>query len=52
MKMIDVIIVFVIALVTGIALGHIQEGHWSEIREAALVKQIERQDCSDVNPWK
>jgi len=52
MKPIDVLIVFVTALVAGVALGHIQEGRWSETRAAALIKQIELQDCSDVNPWK
>lgn len=52
MKPFDVGIVFIIALATGIALGHIQEKRWSEIREAGLIKQVELQKCSDVNPWK
>ena len=52
MKPTDVVIVFVMALAAGMGLGHIQEKRWSEIREAALIKQVERQQCSDVNPWK
>jgi len=46
------ITIYLLGLAVGIALGHIQEQRWSQIREDALVKQIERQKCSDVNPWK
>lgn len=52
MKPIDVFIVFVIAFAAGGFLGHLQEQRWSQIKQDALVKQVERQQCSDVNPWK
>lgn len=46
------IVIILITFIFGMVIGHVQEARWSEITEAALVKQIERQDCSDVNPYK
>ena len=46
--------VFIVALtfVLGMVIGHVQESKWTDIREKALKKQIEDQECSDVNPFK
>jgi hypothetical protein len=47
----DQIIIYTLALVLGIGLGHAQERHWGEYEIEALKKQIERQKCSDAKPF-
>ena len=46
------IVIILLTFVLGLAVGHVQESKWSEITESALKVQIEKQDCSDVNPFK
>lgn len=36
----------------GMVIGHVQEAKWTEIKLNALAVQIEKQSCSDINPWK
>lgn len=48
----DQIIIYALALALGLGLGHAQERHWNQKRIDALEAQIERQKCSDVNPFK
>lgn len=48
----DKIAIVVLTFALGMAIGHVQEARWSEIREKGLKAQIERQKCSDVNPYE
>lgn len=47
-----IIAAIALAFVLGLAIGHIQEWHWQQHEINALKKQIERQKCSDINPFK
>jgi hypothetical protein len=44
--------IIMLTFTLGMVIGHVQESHWKQYEIDALKKQIERQDCSDVNPWK
>lgn len=46
------IVIIILTFVLGMAVGHVQEARWSEIKKAALIAQIERQQCTDVSIWK
>jgi hypothetical protein len=45
-------IIYFIGFLMGVSIGHIQEKKWAQVREDALIQQIEQQDCSDINPWQ